>query len=276
MLIQGNYRMHPNKNHPENWMRVEWIEKEFPDAQIVNIHLKKAEELACTLHPRGYVNAIKKLSDQGAGFGDNPFFSSTYEAALGAVYASVKAMERLDFAAVRPPGHHASEEKFAGFCYFNNIAIAVKNSNKRTAIIDIDAHYGDGTHKIFMHSENIFYASIQGNTDFCYPFYELKSRNSKLINIPPTTGDEEYIEYLKELLESVLAFKPELIGVSAGFDTYFKDPVLGFSIKKIETYREIGKMIKEFGLPAFAVLEGGYSQELGKLVRAFYEGLFVK
>ncbi|MEM4336195.1 MAG: hypothetical protein QXY61_04255 [Candidatus Anstonellales archaeon] len=274
MLIQENYRMHPNENHPENWGRVERIRKEFSNAETVNIDYKKAEKFVSLIHPRGYIDGIKKLSIQGGGFGDNPFFPSTYEAALGAVYTSVSAMEKLDFAAVRPPGHHASEEKFAGFCYFNNIAAAVVASKKRTAIVDIDAHYGDGTHKLFMHSKNVFYSSIQGNTDFCYPFYELKSKNSKLINVSPTIDDSAYLEKLKELLDDVRAFKPELIAVSAGFDTYFKDPVMGFGIKKIETYKEIGRMIKETGIPTFAVLEGGYSDELGKLVKAFYDGCF--
>jgi len=275
MLIQENYRMHPNENHPENLHRVELIEKEFPNAKVIGINLKEAEKLVLSIHTPAHLNSIRThpLTD----FEDNPFFESTYEAALGAVFTSVKAMESLDFAAVRPPGHHASEEKFEGFCYFNNIAVAVKNSNKRTAIIDIDAHYGNGTHEIFADSENVFYSSIHANVAYEYPGYEIKTKNSYLIDVEPrATDDSAYLEFLNDLLKKVREFKPEMIAVSAGFDTYYKDPVLGFAIEKIGTYREIGKMIKELGLPTFAVLEGGYSQELGKLVKAFYEGCFPK
>jgi len=275
MLVQENYRTHPNENHPENWKRVELIRKEFPQAPLVKMDLKEAEQLVLSLHSQEYVENIKNhpYSD----FDDNPFFESTYEAALGAVFASVKAMERLDFAAVRPPGHHADRDKFEGFCYFNNIAVAVKNSNKRTAIIDIDAHYGNGTHKIFADSKNVFYSSIHANVAFEYPGYEIKTKNSYLIDVDPgATDDSRYVEFLKDLLKKINEFKPEMLAVSAGFDTYSKDPVLGFAIEKIETYKEIGKMLKEMDLPTFAVLEGGYSQELGTLVKAFYQGLFVK
>ncbi len=275
MLVQENYRTHPNENHPENWKRVELIRKEFPQAPLVKMDLKEAEQLVLSLHSQEYVENIKNhpYSD----FDDNPFFESTYEAALGAVFASVKAMERLDFAAVRPPGHHADRDKFEGFCYFNNIAVAVKNSNKRTAIIDIDAHYGNGTHKIFADSKNVFYSSIHANVAFEYPGYEIKTKNSYLIDVDPSaTDDSRYVEFLKDLLKKINEFKPEMLAVSAGFDTYSKDPVLGFAIEKIETYKEIGKMLKEMDLPTFAVLEGGYSQELGTLVKAFYQGLFVK
>ena len=275
MLIQENYRMHPNENNPENFHRVELIEKEFPDATLIRIDFREAEKLALSTHTVSYLNSIKThpLTD----FGDNPFFDSTYEAALGAVFTSFKAMQELEFAAVRPPGHHADREKFEGFCYFNNVAVAVKHSKKRVAIIDIDAHYGDGTHKIFANSSNVFYSSIHANVAFEYPGYEIKTKNSYLIDVDPrATDDSRYLEFLKDLLKKVKEFEPEMLAVSAGFDTYYKDPVLGFEIEKIETYKEIGKMIKELNVPTFAVLEGGYSQELGKLVKAFYEGCFLK
>lgn len=273
MLIQKNYAAHANENHPENFRRVELIEREFPNAEIVGIDLKEAKKLTLSIHPISYVELIK--NHPATTFGDNPFFEDTYAGALGAVFTSYKAMQRLDFAAVRPPGHHADRERFEGFCYFNNIAVAVKNSGKRTAIIDIDAHYGNGTHKIFAGSTDIFYASIHANVAFEYPGYEIKSTNSFLIGVDTrATDDSAYLEHLRVLLKKAGDFKPEMLAVSAGFDTYFKDPVLGFAIEKIEIYREIGRMIAEMGLPTFAVLEGGYSQELGKLVKAFYEGCF--
>ncbi len=96
---------------------------------------------------------------------------SSYEAAISAIGLTIKASEQGDFAVVRPPGHHAGIERAAGFCLFNNIAIAAQklvNEGKKVFILDIDGHHGDGTQSIFYNSDKVLYCSV--HQLYAYPF----------------------------------------------------------------------------------------------------------
>ncbi len=177
-----------------------------------------------------------------------------YEVAVlavgGAILASEIAFEEPSFAAIRPPGHHASPDSSWGFCYFNNIAIAIRKLIKegrivRAVIVDFDLHFGDGTANTFSNDPKVEYFHMKGGD---------------ISGIDDFLGKTEY----------------DIIGVSAGFDRH-KDDWGG--ILETEDYREIGKIIREraeercYGR-RFAVLEGGYNHSvLGKNVRAFVEGL---
>ena len=186
-----------------------------------------------------------------------------YEAAAlaagGAVCAAKLAWQgEPAFALVRPPGHHAAANRAWGMCYFNNMAIAVKKIRpraKKALIIDIDLHYGDGTVSIF-----------RGD------------RNVKIVN--PWAVDEsfEYLDmdesrYLKQVEDAFLEYDFDIVGVSAGFDTYLED---WGGLLKIEDYRKIGKAIRDgserCGGRRFAVLEGGYHPDLKLCVKSFIEG----
>ena len=177
-----------------------------------------------------------------------------YEVAIlavgGAIKASQIAFTEPAFAAIRPPGHHASPDSSWGFCYFNNVAIAVKkllNEGKirRAAIVDFDLHFGDGTANTFANDEKVKYFHMQGGD---------------VAGIDDFLRKEEY----------------DIVAVSAGFDRH-KDDWGG--ILETEDYREIGKIVRENAESKcegrrFAALEGGYNHAvLGKNVRAFVEGL---
>ncbi len=168
----------------------------------------------------------------------------------GAILASEIAFREPAFAAIRPPGHHASPDSSWGFCYFNNIAIAIRKLIKegkveKAVIVDFDLHFGDGTANTFAGDSRVEYYHMKGDD---------------INGIDDFLGKEDY----------------DIIGVSAGFDRH-KDDWGG--ILETEDYKEIGKIVRErsyekcFGR-RFAVLEGGYNQlVLGKNVRAFVEGL---
>lgn len=158
------------------------------------------------------------------------------------------------FGLIRPPGHHASPDSCWGFCYFNNIAIAVskllsEQRIKRAFILDFDLHYGDGTANTFGGSTSVDYFHPKGNfrTDF------IESIEKKL------DTDREY----------------DIVAVSAGFDRHEDD---WGGMLTTEDYKTIGILLKEFALKKcggrrFGVLEGGYNHlVLGLNVRSFLEG----
>ena len=181
-------------------------------------------------------------------------------AAGGAVCAAELALQdEPAFSLVRPPGHHAAANRAWGMCFFNNMAIAIKKIRpraKRALIIDIDLHYGDGTVSIF-----------RGDSDV------------KIVN--PWSVDEnfEYLNmdesrYLGQVEDAFQGFDCDIVGVSAGFDTYIED---WGGLLKIEDYRKIGKAVREgaeerCGGRRFAVLEGGYHPDLKWCVKSFVEG----
>jgi len=177
-----------------------------------------------------------------------------YEVAIlavgGAINASQIAFTEPAFAAIRPPGHHASPDSSWGFCYFNNVAIAVRkllneDKIKKAVIVDFDLHFGDGTANTFANDEKVKYFHMQGGD---------------VAGIDDFLRKEEY----------------DIVAVSAGFDRH-KDDWGG--ILETEDYREIGKIVRENAESKcegrrFAALEGGYNHAvLGKNVRAFVEGL---
>jgi len=177
-------------------------------------------------------------------------------AAGGAILSGEMAFDgEPAFGLIRPPGHHASPHSCWGFCYFNNIAIAIKRliseeKIKRGLILDFDLHYGDGTSNIFGSSTEVSYFHPEG------------------------TNRESFLKDLQRCLQTERSY--EIIAVSAGFDRHKED---WGGLLKTEDYLSIGRWVKEFSLEncrsrRFGVLEGGYNHSvLGRNVESFLQGL---
>lgn len=174
-------------------------------------------------------------------------------AAGGAVQAARIGLKEPAFGLIRPPGHHASSHSCWGFCYFNNMAIALttlKNKDliKKAFVLDIDLHYGDGTVNI------------------------LDSKDWVTICNPSARSRKEYIREVEQMLSGM---QVDIIGISAGFDQHIDD---WGGLLTTDDYRAIGVMVKKAaqanGGGCFAVLEGGYNHAvLGHNVRALLDGL---
>lgn len=204
---------------------------------------------------------------------DNPSYEGIEAYARLSAGAAIQAAELRGFSLMRPPGHHAADGRIAGFCYLNNVAIAVRSTGLRTLIVDIDGHHGDGTQTVFQDDPQVTFVSLHSSPNF--PGTGLESRrNCHNYPLPFDCGEARYLQTLDAALGAVDSAEIEQVAVSAGFDTDERDPLASLGLA-IESYRKIGERIAALGLPTFAVLEGGYDPDrLGPDIHAFCRGLW--
>jgi acetoin utilization deacetylase AcuC-like enzyme len=210
---------------------------------------------------------------------DTPYYPEIDQHARRAAAGALLAMKSAGqgepaFSLLRPPGHHAKRAQAMGFCYLNSIAIAALNAlndgYERVAIWDFDAHHGNGTEAIVAGNQRILFASIHQ-----YPGYPGTGTHSfeNVLNLPvaPMTDGDMHAGKVKEALDRLVAFRPDLLLVSAGFDAYVNDPITNLRLEA-EHFHRFGTWLREIDIPVAAVLEGGYSDELPGLIESFIRG----
>ena len=161
-----------------------------------------------------------------------------------------------------------------GFCYLNSVAVAalnaLKDGSERVAILDFDGHHGNGTEAIVTGNQQVLFASLHQ-----YPGYPGTGTHSfqNILNwpVPPMTEGEVHAAKVKEALERLVAFRPDLLLVSAGFDAYANDPLLNLRLEA-EHFNRFGTWLREINIPVAGILEGGYSDELPVLIESFIRG----
>ncbi len=228
--------------------RVQMIHRELSAHGYPFVTPRPAEENDVLLvHYPNLVQAEKRDRDR---------FDVALLAAGGAIMTAEIAMDgEPAFGLLRPPGHHASPGSNWGFCFFNNMAIAVqrlifKKRIKRAFILDIDLHFGDGTDNYFAGRQDVIVDNVE------------------------SSDRVEFLAQCQRGLERALPY--DIIGISAGFDRYIKD---WGSTLMTEDYKSIGEMVKNFSLKhcsgrRFALLEGGYYlPDLGVNARNLIEGM---
>lgn len=219
-----------------------------------------SEEDLLRVHESEYVWNVKKGLVEDS---DTPAYDNIYEYARSSAGGAIEAARAGGFSIMRPPGHHAGKNGAAlgaytrGFCYFNNIAVAVRFLDKQTLILDIDGHHGNGTQEIFLGDKRVTYVSLHRHPN--YPGTgSVSNKNCFNFPMPADIGDYGYLKVLDVALQTVDA-KFDVVAISAGFDTHMGDLAsLGLTERG---YRGIGKKIADLKKPVFFVLEGGYKGE---------------
>ena len=219
------------------------------------------EEDLLKVHDQEYIELLKRGAIEDP---DTPAYENIYEYAKLSAGAAILAAEIQGFSLMRPPGHHAGRYGIAlgaytkGFCYINNIAVAVKHLDRTTLILDIDGHHGNGTQEIFHGDPKVVYVSLHRHPH--YPGTGAYSEDNCLnFPLPADCGEAVYLKTLEEALRKVDMQKIEVIAVSAGFDAYAGDLAsLGLTEK---TYKRMGEILASFRKPTFFILEGGYIGE---------------
>jgi acetoin utilization deacetylase AcuC-like enzyme len=212
---------------------------------------------------------------------DTPAYPGIADYARVSVGAALEAMRcarknESVFSLMRPPGHHATRNQAMGFCFLNNIAIAaleaLASGVKRVAIFDFDVHHGNGTEDILRDVEGALFISIHQSP--CYPGTGTRNVGTNCLNYPVQPGlpRPEYHKVFASALDELKQFKPELVGVSAGFDAYARDPLAQETLEA-EDFYWLGEQIRALNIPAFSLLEGGYSRDLPDLIFSYLKGL---
>jgi len=281
----------PGHSHVERPQRLEGIYAQLDNPEVGEQFIfPKASpasfDILSLIHSKAHIERISQTSGKtfDALDADTTTSADSYDAACLAVGAVVEGVRMLVqdeadncFALVRPPGHHAEGDQAMGFCLFNNVAIAAqyalsKMGLSRVMIIDWDLHHGNGTQRSFYDSDEVLYFSSHQ-----YPYYPGSGSVAETgqgkgegytVNVPlnPGFGDEQYARIFNDILAPVVRqFQPELILVSAGYDTCVNDPLGGMNVtasgfayqtrKILELANEVcaGKVL--------FTLEGGYDLE---------------
>lgn len=207
-----------------------------------------------------------------------PGIADYARASAGAALAALSVARTGEhaFSLMRPPGHHATARRAMGFCYLNNVAIAVLEAlatgARKVAVFDFDVHHGNGTEAILLNKPRTAFFSVHQHP--CYPGTGTRNLGVNVFNypLPPQTPRAEYVEVLASALDHLEDFKPELVAVSAGFDCYARDPLAQETLEAAD-FHWLGESLRDLGVPVFSALEGGYSEDLPQLILAYLKGL---
>lgn len=271
--------------HPERADRIRVIEGCLERQRFAALVREQAPRVAHAAlhraHDEAYVAATLSGLESGClsqPDGDTHVGPGTLEAALRSAGAAVQAVNevmtgqvRNAISIMRPPGHHAGRARSAGFCFFNNVAVAARHAQAfhgagRVAILDWDAHHGDGTQEIFWDDPTVLFCSTHQ-----WPFYPgtgaacEHGEHGNVVNVPlPEGADSAMFRASLEtsVLPRIAAFEPDLVLVSAGFDAHWRDPLAGLDFTEEDFRWATGRLLdiadRVCDGRVVSLLEGGY------------------
>ena len=276
-------RLHdPGQGHPERPERVATVIAALQEpgpgvtVQWSEASLATREQVE-RVHPAGYLDTLERLAGAGGGAldADTVMSRDSWVAALAAAGVAIAAVERgiergSAFGATRPPGHHALAARAMGFCLLNNVVVAARHAQRlgrpRVLIVDWDVHHGNGTQALVERDPSIRYVSMHQ-----YPWYpgtgaaeERGVGNVFNVPRPPGLTRETYVRDLLAAVDAALAgWRPDLLLVSAGFDSLAGDPLGGFTLEPDDmAYWTTALRERVAPAPVVGMLEGGYRLDL--------------
>jgi len=277
--------------HPEHPGRLRAIPRALRDdpdlfGRITHVDARhaSADELAIA-HDRAYVEAVRALTEAGGGRldPDTVVSEGSWDAATAAAGAVLDGVDfafadgggpRRSFCAVRPPGHHAVRARAMGFCLFVNVAIGARYARQRhgverVLIVDWDVHHGNGTQALVEEERDIRFVSMHQ-----WPWYpgtgaaDDRGPHKSIWNLPmpPGLAPQAYVDAFEGAIDAATAdFVPDVVFISAGFDSLAGDPLGGFTLE-LEHVRELTRFVVERAERwcagrVVSALEGGYAPE---------------
>lgn len=229
------------------------------------------------VHPAHHLDALEAMAAAGGGAidPDTHLGPRSWEAIVASAGTAVRAVTEVirggtAFAAARPPGHHALAERAMGFCFVNNAVVAARHAQAlgaaRVLIVDWDVHHGNGTQALVESDASIRYVSLHQSP--WYPGTGAASERGvgNVFNVPRPPGLPRF-RYVQDLLAAVDAacagWTPDLLVISAGFDSLAGDPLGGFPLEPDDITTWTTELRSRLGAcPVVAVLEGGYRIDL--------------
>jgi acetoin utilization deacetylase AcuC-like enzyme len=289
------FRRHdPGAGHPERPARYDAIV-----AAVAGTGARRAEAPSAgpddleRVHTPMYLELLERFCASGGGAldADTVVRAVSWDAAVHAAGAAIAAVRDViasprtsAVACGRPPGHHAESARAMGFCIINNAAVAAAYARDvmgvdRVAVLDWDAHHGNGTQAIFYDDPAVLYVSLHQ-----YPFYPGTGAESErgggagegtTVNVPLAAGTDEatYMSAFRDrALPALRAFEPEVVVVSAGFDAHRDDPLCNLGLSS-EAFGAMAEEVCALRGGAAFVVEGGYDlraieESLGAVLRA--------
>ncbi len=289
-------------SHPETPRRLKVIMKELEELSLFSApgecRLVKPEQARIKdlelVHTPEHIQLVRRTCEHGGGLldlGDTVVSSESFEVARYAVGGALTAVNivlskkfRNAFALVRPPGHHAGPYYAAGFCVFNNVAVAAAHLIKRVyfnrvLILDVDAHHGNGIQEIFYNTKKVLYVGLHEDpsgfpgTGFVDEIGESEGLGYNVnIPFPFRVGDKAYLKAIDGIVVPIVRqYRPQFILMSVGYDGFYRDPVAKLNLSAV-IYASIFEKILNLASTLcegrfVASLEGGYNlKKLGKLV----------
>ena len=275
--------------HPEHVGRLRAIPRALRDdaelfMRIQHVESRHAtpEELALA-HDPAYVEQVRSLAESGGGRLDADTVASegSWDAATAAAGAVLDGVDfafgegpRRSFCAVRPPGHHALRNRGMGFCLFGNVALGAhyakrRHSAERVLIVDWDVHHGNGTQALVQEDRDIHFVSMHQ-----WPWYpgtgaaDDHGPHESVWNVPMSPGlpPEQYVDAFQRAVDAATRdFTPDVVLISAGFDSLAGDPLGGFTLEyehvELLTRDIVGRAEVWCGGRVVSSLEGGYVPE---------------
>lgn len=304
ILTDSRYIAHTDPRHVERAERLMAINQAL-DASGLRERLLALTARPATdaelraVHTPDHLETIQRYSDHGGGYidADTYMTSDTWEAAVWAAGGVIRTVEAVvqgecpnAFALVRPPGHHATQDRSMGFCLINNIAVAARYAIQalgleRVAIVDYDVHHGNGTQDIFYRDPQVLFCSTHAS-----PYYPGTGLVDEMgagdgagttlnVPLPLGTGDKGYEHAFNQIIIPALRrWHPQLILVSAGYDAHWSDPI-GPMVLSVTGSARLTRLLYDVAAEVcdgrlVLTLEGGYNLDaLGASVVAAFQVL---